>query len=301
MTAVDVHAFEVTFDDATLRGEWAGEGAAIVLLHAGICDRRMWDAEFAALAERYRVVRYDLRGIGDSVPPASTDDRPFSHHTDLLALLDHLGIASATLVGASFGGRTAIDLAIATPERVDGLVVVCASPGGSPWDVVVRASRVEIDEALDGGDIAGANELELRLWVDGPRRDADVVDPDLRAWVGSMNAASLAVTWTGAGEQLLDPPAADRLDEIGCPALVIVGDLHVPGVVGAGERMAAQIPSARLVRLPDAAHLPSLEQPGRFLAELTAFLPVPDRSQSRFDPRTPGGRGSGRHQPVATR
>ena len=276
MTAVDVHAFEVTVDDATLRGEWAGDGAAIVLLHAGICDRRMWDAEFAALAERFRVVRYDLRGMGDSVPPVATDDRPFSHHTDLIAVLDHLGIATATLVGASFGGRTAIDAAIASSQRVDALVLACATPGGTPWDDVVRAAWLEIDDALERGDIAAANELELRLWVDGPRRDPDAVDPELRAWVGSMNAASLAVVWTGAGERPLDPPAADRLGEVACPVLVVVGDLDVPGVVAAGERMAAEIPSARLVRFPGAAHLPSLERPGRFLADLDAFLAASD-------------------------
>ena len=277
MIAVDVHAFEVTVDDATLRGEWAGEGAAIVLLHAGICDRRMWDAEFAALAERFRVVRYDLRGMGESVPPSATDDRPFSHHVDLLAVLDELGIGSATVVGASFGGRTAIDMAIAAPGRVDALVVVGGTPTGSPWDDVVRAAWLEIDAALERDDIAGANELELRLWVDGPYREPHGVDPQLRAWVGSMNAASPAVTWTGAGERPLDTPAADRLAEIACPVLVMVGDLDVPGVVAACERMAATVSGASLVRFPDAAHLPSMEQPGRFLAELDAFLERTDR------------------------
>lgn len=272
MTAVNVHAFAVEAGHATLRGEWAGTGSPVVLLHAGICDRRMWDAEFAALAENHRVVRYDLRGFGDSVPSAATGDHPFSHHLDLLAVLDHLAIAQAVLVGASFGGLVAIDATLTMPDRVAALVTVCATPGGWPWDDVVRDVWSRVDDALERRAVAEANEIELRLWVDGPRRGPDAVDPELRAWVGAMNAESLAAPWSGRGEQPLDPIATDRLAEIRCPALVIVGERDVPGVIAAGERIASAIGCAVMVRLPDAGHLPSLEEPERFLRELELFL-----------------------------
>ena len=276
VTAIDVHAFEVHVDHATLRGEWAGDGPVVVLLHAGICDRRMWDVEFAALAERYRVVRYDLRGVGDSIPDVATDGRPFAHHTDLVAVLDTLGIDGATLVGCSMGGRVALDTTLAAPDRVSALAMACSRPSGSAPDRTIQAAIERIDEAIVRGDLAGANELELRLWVDGPDRGPDAVAPELREWVASMNLAALGSGWEGRGEQPLDPPAIDRLDEVTCPVLVMVGDLDVAGTVESGERMADAIPGARLIRFRRGAHLPSLEEPERFLRHLTAFLPPPD-------------------------
>ena len=276
MTAIDVHAFEVHVDHATLRGEWAGVGPAVVLLHAGICDRRMWDAEFAALAERYRVVRYDIRGIGDSVPDSSVDGLPFAHHTDLIAILDALGIDRAALVGCSMGGRVALDATLASPERVSALAMVCSRASGAAPDPTIRPALERIDEAIIRGDLAGANELELRLWVDGPHRDLDAVAPELRDWVGSMNLAALSTGWDGLGEEPLAPPAINRLAEIACSVLVMVGDLDVAGTVASGGQMAGAIPDARLIRFHRSAHLPSLEEPERFLRLLTAFLPPPD-------------------------
>ena len=272
MTAIDVHAFEVRVAHATLHGEWAGAGAAVVLLHAGICDRRMWDAEFAALAEGYRVVRYDPKGVGESLSAPATDDLPFAHHDDLLAVLGHLALDRATVVGSSFGGRVAIDAALAAPDRVAGLVTVDSTPVGWPWDATVRAAWSAIDATLERGDVAEANERELRLRLDSPRRGPTVVDPDLRVWVGAMNAMSLAAGWSGSGEQPLDPPAAGRLGAVSCLALLMVGDLDLPGGIAAGESMAAAMPLAELACFPAAGHLPSLEAPDRFLAELNRFL-----------------------------
>lgn len=272
MTAVNVHALSVEAGHATLRGDWAGTGSPVVPLHAGICDRRMWDAEFATLAENHRVVRYDLRGFGDSVPSAATGDRPFSHHLDLLAVLDHLAIAQAVLVGASFGGLVAIDATLTMPDRVAALVTVCATSGGWPWDDVVRDVWSRVDDVLDRGALAEANELELRLWIDGPTRGPEAVSPEVRAWVGTMNAVSLAAAWRGTGEQPLDPPAADRLAEIRCPVLVIVGERDVPDVIAAGELVTDAVGRAAIARFPDAGHLPSLEDPKRFLRELELFL-----------------------------
>ncbi len=276
MTAIDVHAFEVHVDHATLRGDWAGAGPAVVLLHAGICDWRMWDAEFAALAEDYRVVRYDLRGVGDSIPDADPDGLPFAHHDDLVAVLAALGIDRAALVGCSMGGRVALDATLAVPERVTAVALVCSRPSGAVSDRSIAPVFDRIDEAILRGDVALANELELRLWVDGPHRAADAVDPELGDWVGSMNLAVLSVGWDGRGEQAFDPPAISRLAEIACPVLVMVGDLDVAGTVESGLRMVEDIPRAHLIRFPRSAHLPSLEEHERFLQHQSAFLERPD-------------------------
>lgn len=103
----------------------AGSGHPVVLLHAGIGDRRMWDDQISAFAERFTVIRYDARGFGGTIKPPA----PFSPYADLISLLDDLGIAQAHLVGVSMGSHTAINAAVAAPERVSALVTVGARTG----------------------------------------------------------------------------------------------------------------------------------------------------------------------------
>src|SRR5688572_17623 len=162
----------------------AGSGPAVLLLHAGIGDRRMWDAQVAAFAEHFTVVRFDARGFGETRMPAA----PFTPHADAIGLLDHLGISRAHLVGVSMGSQTAIEAAIAAPERVSALVAVAARTG-TPVSAALRAGWDRVDELYEAGDIAGAVEYELRMWVDGPDRGPDVVDPEMRERVRDMNAA----------------------------------------------------------------------------------------------------------------
>jgi pimeloyl-ACP methyl ester carboxylesterase len=272
MRSVEVNAFGAAVPGATLVGEWAGDGPAVVLLHAGICDRRMWDAEFAALAEDYRVIRYDSRGVGDSARDRAAGDVPFTYHADLLAVLDKLGIHSATVVGCSFGGRIALDTALAAPDRVAALVLVSARPGGVPFDPVTEAAVAEIEATIERGDIDAANELEMRLWVDGPGRSPGAADPEVRSFVAEMNRALLSSDWDGQGWQPLDPPAVDRLGEVTVPTLVAVGEHDIPGVITAAHVFAERIPHSHFVRFPDAAHLPNLERPAEFVATLRTFL-----------------------------
>ena len=214
MVSMTVTGFEVPVHVAVLRGEQAGSGRTVVLLHAGICDRRMFDAEFAALAESFRVVRFDQRGIGESERDTAIGSPLFSYHADVFAVLNALGIRRASLIGCSFGGRVALDLALVEPERVDRLVLVGARPSGFEPVADPDAERVagRIGAAMDAGNFALANDLEIGLFVNGPRRDPATVDDDLRAFVAGMNPPSLMSGWYGDGIQPLDPPAAGRLD-----------------------------------------------------------------------------------------
>ena len=116
---------------ARLAYEVTGDGPAVVLVHGFGLDRRMWDPQAEHLAARFRVVRYDCRGFGASGPfdPAV----PYTHAGDLVALLDHLAIGDAALVGLSFGGRVVLQAALAAPARVRGLVLLDAVLDGVPW------------------------------------------------------------------------------------------------------------------------------------------------------------------------
>jgi 3-oxoadipate enol-lactonase len=259
----------------TLYGEVAGAGPGVALLHSTVCDSRMWDAEFAALASRHRVLRFDLRGFGRSpLPPG-----PFSLIDDLTELLDRAGMDRAALVGASGGAALALDFALAEPERVAGLVLGAPAIGGLEWSEEVRRFGEREDELLDAGDIDGAVELNLRMWVDGPRRRPDAVDPAVRAKVGEMQRRAFEIQVEAfAGDDQpgpqarLEPPAIERLEEARAPTLVIVGDADVDDIVERADVLASRIAGARKVVLPDVAHMVNLEQPAEFLALVEEFL-----------------------------
>jgi pimeloyl-ACP methyl ester carboxylesterase len=106
-------------DRASLYYEVVGNGEPLVLIHAGIADRRMWDGQLGAFAEHPRVIRYDMRGCGRS---DTSEGAPFSHHDDLRGLLDSLGIERASFVGCSIGAKTVIDFALDQPWRARALV-----------------------------------------------------------------------------------------------------------------------------------------------------------------------------------
>lgn len=261
----------VALNGTTFSYETAGAGHPLVLVHAGICDSRMWDEQFAAFAQQYRVVRYDLRGYGRTVPVAG----PYAHHEDLRALLDHLGIEQAHLLGCSMGGTTIIDFALAYPDRVASLILVCCEPSGfqDPVEEPLPADWDEIVAAFKAGDFDRVSEYEVRLWVDGPVRTPDQVDAAIRDKVRAMNLIALRNEALGLGKrQPLDPPAFGRLHEIKSPTLLIVGDLDQGSMVRAAAYMAEQIGDIQEVVMSGTAHLPNLEQPDRFNELVLNFL-----------------------------
>src|SRR5262249_14759554 len=145
---------------ARLAYEVAGDGPrdpAVVLVHGFGLDMRMWDAQIGPLAARFRVVRYDCRGFGASGPfdPGVL----YTHAGDLVALLDHLGIGEAVLAGLSFGGRVALQAALAAPDRVRGLALLDAVLDGVPWDPESARALDEVTrrvQASGGGAGRGA-------------------------------------------------------------------------------------------------------------------------------------------------
>jgi 3-oxoadipate enol-lactonase len=249
--------------------EIAGSGDPLVLVHAGIADHRMWDDQVAAFAQHYRVIRYDMRGFGQSAPV----DADFAHHHDLYQLLGTLGVDRAHLIGCSKGGRTAMDLALEHPDMVRSLVTVCSSPGGMQAEGDPPPIMGELIAADEAGDLDRLNELEVRLWVDGSHRTPDKVNSAIRERVREMNRIALHNEGVSTGtEQSLEPPAIDRLEAITMPVLVVTGDLDVPPTQQAARIMGERIPNARTAVIENTAHLPNMERPDEFNRIVLEFL-----------------------------
>jgi 3-oxoadipate enol-lactonase len=255
---------------AELNYELTGDGPAVTLVHEGVCDLRMWDELVEALAPEFTVLRYDMRGYGESTLPPG----PFSQNGDLLALLDHVGIERAALVGVSYGGRVALDTAFVAPERVTGLVLAAAGLRDHEWSSLVRDFGEEEERLIDT-DLAAATDLNVRLWVDGPNREPDPVREAVRERVRTMQRRAFEIQVAAYEAQPApgpEDPVHVRLDAIETPTLVVVGEADVPDFLEIADQLEAELPDARKVVLADTAHTIPLERPDEFRDLTLAFL-----------------------------
>jgi 3-oxoadipate enol-lactonase len=240
----------------------------LLLLHAGVADRRMWDGGvWHTLTAQRDVVRVDLPGFGESAERPAGSLTPWR---DVAEVLDRLGIPRAHLVGASFGAGVAVELALADPGRVASLLL--AAPGGSLIPAMtpqLRAFAHAENAALDAGELDAAVEANLLTWVDGPDRSPDRVSRDVRDRVGAMQrlAFELTADWDDVEEEDLDPAALERLAEVDVPTLVLTGGLDLDAIAEAADAVVGGVRRSRRVDWPDVAHLPSMERPADF-AEL---------------------------------
>ena len=255
---------------ARLHREVAGDGPPVVFVHSGVCDSRMWDPQWEPFQRDHRVVRFDMRGFGRTPLTAG----PYSPPQDVIDLLDELALGPAALVGASMGGGASLQVAVARPDLVSALVLAGSGVRGHEWsDFVTRAWEDE-EAAFDRGDLDAAVEINLRTWVDGPKRAPEEVDPRVRAKVAEMQRRSfeLAVAEPDAQEQPLVRDVGDRLGEISAPTLVVVGELDVRDIGVVADRLERELPNVRVFRIAGAAHLPSLERPEEFNELVLGFL-----------------------------
>lgn len=254
--------------------EHDGSGSAVVLIHAGVTDHRMWDAQFEVLAGHHHVVRYDTRGYGKSRHDSTT---AYSNHADLRALLDHLGIGRAALVGASRGGQIAIDFTLESPEYVWALVSVCASVSGYQPEMssAEQAAEQAIRDAWEARDFEALIELEIALWLVGLRRSADQVDAAPLEKMRQMLRDHYAAHADEKHEVIgLQPPAVVRLAEINVPTLVVYGELDTHSALATADLLLDKVRGAERAIFPAVAHLPSLEQPAAFSQTVLNFLTV---------------------------
>ncbi len=251
--------------------EVAGAGSPVVLIHEGIGDSRMFAPQMAALSAQHQVVRYDLHGYGRSGKPQT----PYTNYEALDALLQHLGIKKTAILGMSMGGKIAIDYALTYPEKVSGLILIGAGLDGVSSDPETLAFIQPMIDAYEAEDGSRVIEETLHVWIDGPNRTAQEVDPAVRDLMRTLITTMLERELEpGVEASQLDPLAVERLDEINAPTLVIIGDGDVFEIVSTADLLAQSIAGARKVVIPNVAHVPNLERPKEVNQLVLDFLAV---------------------------
>ena len=234
----------------------------VLLLHAGIADSRMWAPQVEALAAAgHRVLAPDLPGFGEMpLEPGTVDFVEFA-----VALLER----PAAVVGCSFGGRIALELASTRPDLVERLVLVGSGLGRWEWSDGAKAGFAEEEAAIERGDLDAAAGAQARMWL------ADDADPSVRALTEEMTRRSYELQIpmedqvTGSWPE---PPLEERLGEIRAPTLVVVGSNDVEDIREIGDQLVGEIAGARLEVVEGAGHLPSLERPRELNRLLLDFL-----------------------------
>jgi len=258
-------------DGGRLYYETSGKGPALVLIHAGFLDSRMWDTQFQLFSENYRVIRYDVRGFGNS----DVARTKFSDYKDLRGILDHLGAKTASLVGVSNGGRIASDFAVEYPSMVDHLVLV--SPGMSGY----KFSGPEEEKLWEEFD----KQMKPQEEADRESRAADSVEMDVNTWAPAQTLANRErITQIAMDNfhvhvenpwKLQVPPEPrtwERLSNIRVPTLLIIGDRDVPAQILMVDNIHTHIPGSKKVLIQGADHIVNMSKPDEFNRTVLEFL-----------------------------
>jgi 3-oxoadipate enol-lactonase len=239
-----------------------GDGPVVLLAHSIGTTRMLWDGQAAALADAWRVVRYDARGHGGSSAP-SGDYSIEQLGRDALAVLDAIGVERAHVVGLSLGGMTAMWLAVHAPERIGRVVLAnTAARIGTSERWVERIAQVR------SGGMAAIVDQAISRWF-SPAFHAQ--DPATIAAYRHLLLGCSAVGYAGCCAVLRDADLREAIANIAAQTLIVAGDHDLATTTADADVMRARIPNATLMTLP-AAHLSNVEQPAAFTQAVRQFL-----------------------------
>lgn len=249
--------------------EVSGSGEPVVFVHGNVGDRRHWDLQFAKFAQRFKAVRYDARGFGKSSLPSEA--HAYSHYEDLAALLDHLNVESAHLVGWSMGAGVVIDFALARKQRTRSLVLV------GPW--AFGYSSAATQEMFSGMQqvkaalAAGGQAQAVEAWMSSPFFSKTIVDA-----AAGKRFRAIADDYTfwhfahSDPQKTLEPNAAGRVADIRVPTLIVAGERDLAACLELADMLARSISGSRKVVIAGSGHLMQMEKPERFNQVVAEFV-----------------------------
>jgi pimeloyl-ACP methyl ester carboxylesterase len=242
-------------DGVAIHYEVVGAGPAVLLSHGYSATSRMWDGQIAAFKDRFKIIVWDMRGHGQSDSPA--DRARYSEAltvADMKAILDACGETRAVIGGLSLGGYMTMAFHLRHAAACRALMLFDTGPGFKKDDAREAWNR----RARDRGD-----DLEARGFAALGGSD-EVRLSQHRAPLGLANAARGMLAQENAG-------VINSLPDIAVPTLVLAGSNDTP-FLAATDYMAAKIPGARKVIIPDAGHAANLHQPAAFNRAMGDFL-----------------------------
>jgi pimeloyl-ACP methyl ester carboxylesterase len=246
--------------------ETAGSGSPLVFIHGFGSDSRVWEAQFEPFAQQYLAIRYDIRGHGKSALPGG---EPYSHTADLKALLDHLNVPQATIIGQSMGGEIAIDFALTYPEKTASLVLVDSTIGGYAWSEEWADSWIPIYQEFATSGASAA----LPLLIAHPLFAPGFRQPAVKAHLGKI-LSEYSGWHILNSDPVIDnqPPAIECLERIQAQTLILVGQLDLPDFHAMSDLLAQKIPQSRKIEFAGAGHVLPMEEPEKFNGIVLSFL-----------------------------
>lgn len=258
----------VNVDGGRLFYEAAGAGPAVVFIHGFALDTRMWDSQWKVFARRYRVIRYDVRGFGQSSLPTQ---EIFSHLEDLHTLLQHFTATPAHLVGLSMGGGLAIDFALLYPAHVRSLVLADSTLGGFDW----KKEWGEPFRAAKSAGLSAAKAAWLNDELFAPANALPAVAAQLQKITETYSGHHWLNTVHTRG---LEKPAIEQLETLTMPVCVVVGERDLPDFRAIAEILAQRAQRASLTVLPGVGHMANMEAPAEFNRIALEFLTAVESS-----------------------
>jgi 3-oxoadipate enol-lactonase len=256
----------VDVNGARLWVEEQGSGPAVLFVHGGLGDLRLWEPQARALAARFRCIRYDMRFWGRSESPGVE----FSSVDDAIGVLDALGVDRAAIVGLSMGGGLALDVTLAHPDRVWALVHVAAGVSGLPVDPYSAEQTAAYEAAEARNDLDTMMEIDFAVWA--PLG----ADDELRElWRATPDALGVP----DGAQPLRAEPAHERLEQVAVPTLVIVPTHDPPAQREVGATVARRVPGAQLLEI-ESDHYLTLREPDGVTEAIEAFLTASSPSTS---------------------
>jgi len=243
----------------------SGDAEWIILSNSLAANHRMWDPQVDLLTGKYRLLRYDTRGHGDS-PPV---EGPYSFDmliSDVTGLMDHLHIQKASFMGLSLGGMTSLGLALNHANRFDRLVCCDARADSPPSYVDSWNERIA---AVEAGGIASIVDGTLERWLVQSFREAN---PDQVEFVRDMINKTTPAGWIGCAEALKTLDYLKDLGRISLPVLYVVGAEDAGAPPEVMKHMANSTPGANFVVIPNAAHVANIDNSKGFNDAISPFL-----------------------------
>ena len=252
--------------EANIAYRVSGQGKWLIFCHALATRQELWDRQRAALSQYFSVLSFDLRGHGESPPPGSGDYSFESQAGDVTALMDHLDIPSAALVGISVGGEVAQAAAARHPRRFDRLILSSTACHTDPTRASTWESRIREAERLGMSGIASAT---ASRWFS---ESFAAENPDVIEWCRQCVAATPLASYVGLARVIQVMDLRPMLGSISCPTLVLCGDQDHNTGPKTAQVLAELIPNSQAAIFSGSGHFPNIEVPGQFNRAIAEFV-----------------------------